>query len=105
MIDGNEGDCNIVDFCHLPLNGSNYAPKSWRRTIIDTGPSSNQFNPTRGDEITNTLVNVATELCFPKLDGQSTWQPVQAVDELQVRVLVTYILRPEPQQGVKYICC
>ena len=101
MIDGNEGDCNVVDFCRLPLESGDYQAGSWRRVVIDTGPSGG-IVPTVGQGITNTLVNVTTNLSFPKLDSETAWDLTPAINELQVRKLNA--CEPALVRGLKFVC-
>ena len=91
VIDGNEGDCNVVDYCQKPLvdDGTGklvYDEVAWRRSIIDTGPSGTKpgANKRIGPNITNTLVGVIDNLRFPALATDTDWGPVPFVNELQV---------------------
>lgn len=88
MVDGDEGDCNVVDFCRLATTQSTslppktvYPDAAWRRTIIDTGPKKKATN------IVATLELLATEQCYPALatDPTGADTEVPLLEELQVR--------------------
>ena len=82
VVDGAEGDCNVVDFCRLPTKNDGktvYQDKAWRRAIIDTGPKAKAQN------IIATLQLLATTQSFPALATDPAWSMVPEVEELQVR--------------------
>lgn len=89
VVDGDEGDCNVVDFCRLATTQSPstppnppktvYADAAWRRTIIDTGPSKKQTN------IVATLQLLATKQPYPALATDPDGAKIPMLEELQVR--------------------
>ncbi|KAK4695864.1 competence protein ComEC, partial [Lecanoromycetidae sp. Uapishka_2] len=87
VVDGLEGDCNVVDFCHLATKTSASTPpttvyqnNAWRRTIIDTGPAKGK----KGKNIVATLRLLATQQSLPALSTDPTWSQIPAVNELQI---------------------
>lgn len=88
VVDGDEGDCNVVDFCRLAtMTDASTPPKivyqdeAWRRTIIDTGPAGGQ----KAINIVATLELLATQQSYPALATDQTWSEIPVLDELQVR--------------------
>ena len=70
VIDPDEGDSNLVDFCRLPLPTNSSLPQEkndfikhgWYRTLIDTGPRG------ADNKILKTLQHLAGALSLSKLD-------------------------------------
>ena len=88
VVDGDEGDCNVVDFCRLAtMTDASISPKTvyqdeaWRRTIIDTGPNGGQ----KAINIVATLRLLATQQSYPALATDPTYSEIPVLDELQVR--------------------
>ena len=87
-MDGDEGDCNVVDFCRLAtMTDASTSPmtvyqdEAWRRTIIDTGPTGGQ----KAINIVATLRLLATQQSYPALATDPTSSVIPVLDELQVR--------------------
>ncbi|KAF2660359.1 hypothetical protein K491DRAFT_711855 [Lophiostoma macrostomum CBS 122681] len=76
VVESDEGDCNVVDFCGKPFKTNReYQENSWRRTIIDTGPSNKN--------IVRTLCFLAVQQGVPTIDGNAVYGTPK-VHELQI---------------------
>ena len=87
VIDADDGDSNLVDFCRLPLptrssttqDQDDYIKHGWYRTLIDTGPSGAADN-----KRVKTLQHLAGGLSLPRMSnaGRALYTKLHA---LQVR--------------------